>query len=313
MHFSWDNAFKTLRNLTLIHNSSARSKPLFPSNQFFPSFHQMSHVTKDPKGSLRCWVLFEKKMSRLTTKQLVHFIADTSSWKAGGKPRSISTANYDDAVQKPSHRGIIIKIHFKNMNNALILFSHFFIQTTVLIGIFTGWGMFTGRFWARFQERICLSRRESCPYGLYVHSQPNCLSSASKRNTLNTSFRNDLTITDVLRGILRVIPTEESYAACRTFGNWKGKCNMCLLSAFILCTQVLSKPNSLTGFYSCKCAFRVTGAIPPVIDHRLKTQMCLACWSPSWTSSHALLSLQTEFCKLVLRGATTENHRTWSN
>lgn len=77
-------------------------------------------------------------MSKLTTKQLVYFTAGTSSWKAGGKPRSISTADYEDAVQKQSHMGITIKIHFKNMNNALILFSHFFVQSTVLIRIFTG-------------------------------------------------------------------------------------------------------------------------------------------------------------------------------
>lgn len=82
-------------------------------------------------------------------------------------------------------------------------------------------------------------------------------------------------------------------------GTEREKSNMCLLSVFILCTQVFSKPNSLTNFYSCKVAFRVTGYIPPVLYQRLKTQLCLLSWSPSRTSTQTLLTLWMEFYKSV--------------
>lgn len=60
----------------------------------------------------------------MTTKQLVHFTAGTSSWKAGGGERSISTAHDDHVIQKQSHMGLIIKIYLKNLNSAFILFSN---------------------------------------------------------------------------------------------------------------------------------------------------------------------------------------------
>lgn len=76
---------------------------------------------------------------------------------------------------------------------------------------------------------------------------------------------------------------------------------MCLLSAFIFWIQVVSKTNSLTNLYSCKGASGVTGDIALVIYQRLKTQLHLACWSPSWTPTRAQLTEWMEISKIILQ------------
>lgn len=85
---------------------------------------------------------------------------------------------------------------------------------------------------------------------------------------------------------------------------------MCLLSAFVLCTQALSHPNSPVSFcIRCKNASQVTGSIPPVVHQRLKT---LAFWSPSGHphAECALLTLLVGFYKFVLQKA---QHRQLQN